>query len=209
LKEETMELAPWSLSGSYYEVCNCEAICPCRRQGGRKGGAPSYETCDFALSWWIEDGRAGSLDLTGLKVVMAGRYVRDDPDNWQVSLYLDEQASAQQCSALIALFLGRVGETKIATFPFAAWITGVHATRSARIELDHSPNGQRIEVAPYLTVRTREPVQQQESVSCGIPGHQFAGQEIRAEVVRYQDGPYDWEFRGRCGFASRFSYASG
>ena len=29
----------WAVSGSYYEVCNCEAICPCRRHGARKGGA--------------------------------------------------------------------------------------------------------------------------------------------------------------------------
>ena len=42
---------PWAVSGSYYEVCNCEAICPCRRHGARKGGRSTYGTCDFALSW--------------------------------------------------------------------------------------------------------------------------------------------------------------
>lgn len=61
---------------------------------------------------------------------------------------------------------------------------------------------------PYLTVKTRERVPQDGPVSCGIPGHQFPGQEIRAEVMRYQDGAFDWEFRGRCGFATRFAYAS-
>ncbi len=64
-------------------------------------------------------------------------------------------------------------------------------------------------MAPYLTVSTRERVQHDFSVSCGIPGHGLPGQEIRAELVRYQDGPFDWEFRGKCGFASRFTYASG
>jgi len=203
-----MELKPWSLAGSYYEVCNCDPVCPCRRFGDRRGGVSTYETCDFALSWWIEQGRAGDVDLAGLKVVMAGRYERDNPDVWSVSLYLDEDANVEQSVVLNALFLGRVGGTRITTFPFAAWITQVHATRSARIELDHAPNAQRIDVAPYLTVRTREPVLHDSRVSCGIPGHQFAGQEIRAELVRYQDGPYDWEFRGRCGFASRFNYTS-
>jgi hypothetical protein len=28
----------WRVSGSYFEVCTCEAICPCRRHGSRKGG---------------------------------------------------------------------------------------------------------------------------------------------------------------------------
>jgi hypothetical protein len=203
-----MELKPWSIAGSYYEVCNCDPVCPCRRFGDRRGGASTYETCDFALSWWIQEGRAGDVDLSGLKVVMAGRYERDNPDVWRVSLYLDEEATVEQSVVLNALFLGRVGGTRLATFPFAAWITEVHATRSARIELDHAPNAQRIDVAPYLTVKTREPVLHDSRVSCGIPGHQFAGQEIRAELVRYQDGPYDWEFRGRCGFASPFNYTS-
>jgi hypothetical protein len=49
-------LLPWRVSGSYYEVCNCEAICPCRRSGDAMGGRATYDTCDFALSWWIQDG---------------------------------------------------------------------------------------------------------------------------------------------------------
>jgi hypothetical protein len=203
-----MDLHPWNVSGSYYEVCNCEAICPCRRQGERKGGKASYETCDFALSWSIEEGRAGGVDLGGLKVVMAGRFDRDASDAWRVALYLDDRASDAQAEVLTALYLGRRYGAAVRTMPFTEWITDVHTTRRARIELDHTPGAQRMDVAPYLTVRTREPVVQETRVSCGIPGHQFAGQEIRAEILRYQDGPYDWEFRGRCGFASPFSYAS-
>jgi len=26
----------WELSGSHYEACNCEAVCPCRRHGDRR-----------------------------------------------------------------------------------------------------------------------------------------------------------------------------
>jgi len=25
----------WSVSSSYFEACNCDPICPCRKQGGR------------------------------------------------------------------------------------------------------------------------------------------------------------------------------
>ncbi len=204
-----MDLNRWAISGSYYEVCNCEAICPCRRQGDRKGGASSYETCDFALSWRIEKGQAGGVELAGLKVVMTGRYQREAPDTWETILYLDEAATPEQSDALSTLFLGRAGDRRIATLPFAAWITEVHAVKSARIDLDHTPDAQRMDMPPYLTVKTREPVVQETRVSCGIPGHQFTGQEIRAEIARYKDGPFDWEFRGKCGFASPFAYASG
>jgi hypothetical protein len=45
-------------------------------------------------------------------------------------------------------------------------------------------------------------------VSCGIPGHEHPGQEIRAETFRYQDPPLDWDVRGKCGFFTDFAYSS-
>jgi hypothetical protein len=197
---------PWSLAGSYYEVCNCEAICPCRRSGGMKGGRPTNENCDFALSWWIKQGRAGAIDLGGLKVVLAGRWEATPEDPWRVILYIDDRATPQQKDALVALFLGRQGGP-IAK-GFATNIVEVHAIRSAHIELDHTPVRERIEVPPYLTVQTREAVAHDFTVSCGIPGHENPGQEIRAELFRYEDGPYDWDVRGKCGFAADFAYSS-
>jgi hypothetical protein len=197
---------PWSVAGSYYEVCSCEAICPCRRSGGRKGGRPSYETCDFALSWWIKQGRAGAIDLAGLKVVMVGRWETTPGDPWHVTLYVDERAMAAQKDALAAVFLGRAGGA--IQRGYAAQIVEVCAVKTAAIELDHTPARERIEVPPYLTVRTREAVAHDFTVTCGIPGHDHLGQEIRAEIFRSQDPPFDWELRGRCGFFTDFAYSS-
>ncbi len=196
----------WNLSGSYYEVCNCEAICPCRRSSGKKAGRPTYENCDFAISWWIKSGRAGDLDLAGLKVVMVGRWERTDDDPWHVTLYVDERATPQQKDALAAVFLGRAGGHPQRSY--ATNIIEVHAVKSAAIELDHARGKETIDIAPYLHVKTREIVPHEHTVSCGIPGHDHPGQEIRAEIVRYQDAPYDWDFRGKCGFATEFTYSS-
>jgi hypothetical protein len=195
----------WSVAGSYYEVCNCEAICPCRRSRGEKGGRPSYETCDFALSWWIKQGHAGAIDLAGLKVVMAGRWETTPGDPWRVILYIDERATAAQKDALTAVFLGRAGGA-IQT-GFTANIVEVHAVKSASIELDHTAARERIEMA-YMTVRTRENVPHDFTVSCGIPGHDHPGQEIRAEIFQYKDPPFDFDLRGKCGFATDFAYSS-
>jgi hypothetical protein len=199
-------LKPWSVAGSYYEVCNCEAICPCRRSGGGKGGRPTYANCDFALSWWIKEGRSGAIDLSGLKVVMAGRWEAIPGDPWHVTLYLDERATPEQSQALAAIFLGHAGGH--AAKSYGPNIVEVHAVKSARIELDHTPVREKIEIAPYLTVQTREAVPHDFPVSCGIPGHDHPGQEIRAEIFRYQDTPYDWELRGNCGFSTDFAYSS-
>jgi hypothetical protein len=200
------DFLPWSIAGSYYEVCNCEAICPCRRSDGQMGGKPMYETCDFALSWSIERGIAKGIDLAGLNVVMGGRWETTPGDPWRVILYVDERATEAARDALTAIFLGRAGG-KIQK-GFAANIVQVYAVKSARIELDHTRARERIEVRPYLTVATREAAQHDFTVTCGIPGHDHPGQEIRAEVFRYEDSPFDWEIRGKCGFSSDFAYTS-
>ena len=57
---------PWRISGTYLEACNCEAICPCRTIGGRRGGRSTYGVCMGALSWAIERGRALDCALAGL-----------------------------------------------------------------------------------------------------------------------------------------------
>ena len=51
-------MVAWQISGSYLEACNCEAICPCRRIGGRAGGRSSFGECLGALSWLVTEGRA-------------------------------------------------------------------------------------------------------------------------------------------------------
>ena len=129
------------------------------------------------------------------------------PDNpWHVILYIDDRATAAQQDAITAIFLGRAGG--LPGRGFGSNIVEVHRVERATIQLDHTPARETIDVAPFLTVRTREAVAHDFSVSCGIPGHDHPGQEIRAEVFQYAGAPYDWEVRGRCGFFTDFAYSS-
>ena len=70
----------WRVTGSYFESCNCDAICPCRRTGGANGGSSTHGTCDSALSWWIDKGNYGDVRLDDLKTVMVGSYI--DKPTW-------------------------------------------------------------------------------------------------------------------------------
>jgi hypothetical protein len=45
-------------------------------------------------------------------------------------------------------------------------------------------------------------------VSCGIPGHDHPGDEVRADLMSVNDGALLWEVSGRCGFATDFDYRS-
>jgi hypothetical protein len=197
----------WQVEGSYFEACNCDAVCPCRRQGDRQGGRSTYGTCDFALSWQIRQGHADDLDLSGFGVVLAGHYDDDEPNSpWRVALYVDERAAAGQRNALADVFLGRAGGTTLTNFAQA--IGEVHAVRPARIRLDHTPNRQSIEAGDYVTARAIGPVPVDERLSCGIPGHDRPGTELTCEVLRVDEPPLRWEVSGQCGFASDFAYRS-
>jgi hypothetical protein len=80
----------WRISGSYFESCNCEAICPCRTINGIAGGRSTYDECLGVLSWVIENGRADDVSLDGLQVAFATRYNDDEPGSpWSFVMYVD------------------------------------------------------------------------------------------------------------------------
>jgi hypothetical protein len=197
----------WAVAGSYFEACNCEAICPCRRVGDRPGGRSTYGICQFVLSWQIRQGQADGLPLDDLAVVMAGWYHDDEPGSpWRVSLYLDERASQEQHDALAGIFAGRAGGTALRNFATA--IGTVHEVRRARIDLSHAPRRWSIRAGTYLTVYAERPVDAPGPVACGIPGFDQPGQEVIAGTFRVDDGPLSWDLHGRCGFATNFDYSS-
>lgn len=198
---------PWQVAGSYFEVCNCDAICPCRRIGGIMGGDSTYGICDFALSWHIKKGRIADADLSNRRVVLAGTYSDNDPGQlWHVILYVDERCERVQREALEDIFLGRVKGTPLRNF--AHVITEVYSIRSARIELSHVKNKEYIKVGNMISARTDRPFPDDVEVACAIPGLDQPGQEIIAQHFRVRDSPFDWDFTGRCGFATKFDYKS-
>src|SRR5467141_2066728 len=69
----------WRIHGTYFESCNCDAICPCRRIDGVPGGRSTYGECLGVLSWVIEEGRADEVSLGGLNVALVARYHDDEP----------------------------------------------------------------------------------------------------------------------------------
>jgi hypothetical protein len=126
-------IEPWEVAGSYFEACNCDVVCPCRRVDGRAGGRSTHGVCQFALSWQISRGAAGALALDGLAVVMAGWYDDDEQGSpWRVILYVDELANREQHDALAAIFLGHASGTTLANFAAAIGDRTRRAVRSHR-----------------------------------------------------------------------------
>ncbi len=161
--------------------------------------------CDFALSWLVIEGHAGAIDLDGLAVVMVGTYSDDEPGSpWRVALYVDERGTKEQRDVLATIFLGRAGGTVLRNF--AAAIQGVYAIRPARIEIEHVAGRERFRVPDRVEVIAAGPVATNVAVTCAIPGHDRAGHEVIAEVMRVEEAPLSWEVRGRCSYAAAFDY---
>jgi len=201
----------WRVRGSYFEACNCEAICPCRSVGGRPGGPSSFGECFGALSWYVHQGHAGSTDLSSLRAVLSIRYLdRVRPSTpWEVVLYVDQDASEQQRAALAGIFLGRAGGTVARQYGPA--IGEVHAVRPARITLEHTAARKRIDVVGYLTVEAEGEASEAGDVRCGIPGFDHPGTEMHGDRLRSTDPALRWEVRGRrnAAFTTDFDYRSG
>ena len=200
----------WHVAGSYFEGCNCEAICPCRSVHGRPGGPSTYGVCYGAVSWDVQHGHAGELDLSDRRVVLSIRYFDNvQPSTpWEVVLYVDHRADEAQTQALADIFLGRAGGTVAAQYGPA--IGEVHAVRPARITLEHREPRKRIDVVGYLTVEAEGSASIDGDVRCGIPGFDHPGTELYADVVRSTDPALRWEVTGRrkASFATDFDYRS-
>jgi len=198
----------WQVRGSYFESCNCDPICPCRRVDGVQGGRSTHGICMGVLSWLIEEGHTEGTDLAGLKVALALRYDDDEPGSpWQWILYLDERASLKQLAALEEIFTGQLGGDAETHFPWAWKPSRLLGVRRVAIELDHTHRRQWLRIRDHVTVRIRDRYTGSEAVTCVIPGHDRDGEELVADELLVNDRPLAFFYAGTCGYAADFAYS--
>src|SRR5262245_39939946 len=198
----------WRIRGSYFESCNCDAICPCRRIDGVPGGRSTHGVCMGVLSWVSEAGAADDVDLSGRPVALGLRYSDDEPGSpWTWVLYLDAAATEEQRSALEGIFTGRLGGDAETHFPWAWKASELVAVRPVEIDIDHTRNRERLRIRDRVSVRIRDRYQGPETVTCVIPGHDREGEELVADELLVEDGPLEFSYRGVCGYAGTFDYS--
>ena len=150
------DLLPWRITGTYLEACNCEAICPCRRIGGRPGGRSTEGVCMGALSWLVTDGRAGEVELAGLGAVLACRYDDDEAGSpWTFFLYVDQRGDARQREALALILTGELGGTPHEQFPWVWKESNPLGWRAAPIEIVSPKRSEHNLATLPLSPRTR------------------------------------------------------
>ncbi len=197
----------WGIRGSYFESCNCDAICPCRSINGAAGGRSTHGVCVGVLTWLIAAGDADGVDLSGLPVAIAMRYSDDEAGSpWSWILYLDANASDEQRHALTGIFTGRFGGDTL-RLPWVRKPSELIAVRPVAIDIDHARRRQRLRIRDLVRVSIRDAYMGSEQVTCAIPGHERRGEELVAGELRITDGQLAFDFHGVCGYASTFDYA--
>jgi hypothetical protein len=140
-----MAIPAWTVSGQYYETCNCDFICPC--VPGQMAVRPSKGTCMFAMAFQIERGHYGTIALDGLGFIILGLTPEAmGKGNWSIGLVADERANDQQRDAIVSIAGGAAGGPMAALSGLVGSFVGVE---SAPIHFDR--NGARWSVtSPQL-----------------------------------------------------------
>jgi hypothetical protein len=179
----------WHVAGSYFESCNCDAVCPCRRIDGVPGGRSTFGECLGVLSWVIEHGHADGVPLDRLAVALATRYHDDEPGSpWSLFFYVDERGDAARRAALEAIFLGAAGGEHVLHLPWVRKPRFVLNVRPSRIEFD----GESVRVDDRAIIRATRQVASEDEVRCGIPGYEEPGTELYADELAVHDDPFDY-----------------
>jgi hypothetical protein len=113
----------WKLSGSYFETCSCDVVCPCT--ASLAFGA-TYDRCRVTLVFHVAEGEVEGVDVGGLTVAA----VADTPKvmtegNWRIGVFIDAAASDEQAEKLGAVFSGALGGPMEALGPLIGENLGV------------------------------------------------------------------------------------
>ncbi len=200
---------PYAVRGTYFESCNCDPICPCRLVGGVRGGRSTHGICLGVLSWLIDDGRVGDIDVSGLAAALVYRYSDDEPGSpWTFVLHVDERGDGDQRSALADVFLGRLGGLRLEKQPWIRKPGTLVEVRPSAIERAPEGSGYRLRIGDGVRAAASRPVRTDEPVACIVPGYDSPGVELHADEHVVRDPPFEWELTAGCAFAAAFEYAS-
>jgi hypothetical protein len=142
----------WSLSGTYFENCNCDVACPCAVSGF---AVPAdNERCLVLLAFHVDEGEIDGIDVSGLGYAL----VADAPGamaegGWRVGLLMDAAATPEQAEALAAVASGTRGGAPAGFNPFVGELLGMETA-----ELEFVDDGPRhsVRIGEYADVEIED-----------------------------------------------------
>jgi hypothetical protein len=197
----------WQLTGTYFESCSCDAVCPCTWSG--LSAAATLDRCRALLAYHIDSGEIDGADVSGLSFAL----FLDTPPvmaegNWQVGIFVDDTASDTQIGHLAGVLSGQQGGPPAMLAPLIGELLGVER---ARIEFredggDHSiriDGAGEVEVADFVAIPDRGPVRL-ENVAHPSNTTLTVAPARKASLVTFG---IEWGSAGQSGFSAPFSWS--
>lgn len=192
----------WTLSGEYFEACNCDVGCPCVFTSN-----PTHGKCTVLIAWHVKNGKAGGTNFDGLSFALAayapGNMMRT---KWEVAVYVDERATPAQRSALEPILGGQAGG------PFAAFGPLIGKSHGIRfVPFEFRADGKK----RSMKMRGVGEMRSEAIPGAGGSDAKIAGAPLlltpevtvaKAEKLSLVDHGWTWENAGGNSFYSRFEF---
>ena len=198
----------WNLTGSYFETCSCELMCPCNLSFDH--GA-TYDFCRATLAFHVRDGEIEGTDVAGLNAVV----IIDTPKvmtdgNWRLGMFIDERATDEQADKLTQVFGGQLGGPMEALTPLVGEMLGVERAAIEVVD-DGVRHSVRIGDAIDFEIEDIVPfgIETGEPVRFNGMFHPVASDLTIAEATRSKINAFGIEYEGKTGLStSEFSWAA-
>lgn len=195
----------YSIEGRMLETCSCHGPCPCW-----VGEEPDGGTCDGLVAFHYDRGRINGIDVSGLSLglvsLIPGRAVEG---NWKVAVFVDDQATPEQKTAILAAHTGQLGGPLAELAKVVGEVVGVY---DAPIAFDISEGKgsfriggvSQIEMQPFTNPQG-EPTRWFDAAfsSPGLPA--YLGKASDYQVSLPQHG-MTWEYQGRNSVLAQVRY---
>jgi hypothetical protein len=114
----------WSISGTYFENCNCDVVCPCTWSGLSRPA--TNDRCNALLGFHVDDGEVEGVDLAGRTFAIVVDSPKQMTDGgWRVGLLVDDGASDDQLAKIQGVATGELGGPMAALSGLVGEILGV------------------------------------------------------------------------------------
>lgn len=198
----------WNLTGSYFETCSCDVVCPCTASLAL--GA-TRDRCNAILVFHVKSGDVDGVDVGGLTVAAVADTPKVMSDgNWRLGVVIDAAASDEQAEALGGVFSGALGGPMAELGPLVGENLGVE-----RLPIEVREDGLKhsIRVGEVIDFEVEDVVSF--GVESGEPAKitgifHPAGSELTiARATRSQINAFGIQYEAKSGFSSsEFAWAA-
>jgi hypothetical protein len=198
----------WRISGSYFETCSCDVVCPCTASL-TLGATNDY--CRVVLVFNVRDGEVEGVDVSGLTVAAIAETPKVMTDgNWRLGVFIDSSASDEQAEKLGGVFSGALGGPMEALGPLIGENLGVER---AAIEVREEGLTHSVRIGDAVDFEVEDVVPY--GVESGQPARLVgifhpAGSELTiAHATRSKIDAFGISYEGKSGFSnSEFTWAA-